>query len=775
MRICLLFAFFFEIVTTCNAQSLFINEFMSSNSSFTADEDGDFSDWVEVFNGGSEPIQLSDYSLSDDGDNLSKWSFPDLLLSAGQYLVVFASGKDRAESNFQLHTNFSIGAAGENLYLSNNGVVESVTNSVALDADMSFGLYPDGSSITAYFDFPTPGLPNNNMNAASIEFSQSGGYFSESFYLELSTAPSGAAIFFTINGEEPDINSEKYEKPLFLDHSFISPDSINQFTISPDDYYYYPESQDGLPKIIVLRAAVFDDGGNQLSEVVTHSYLIESLGFYIPQLPIVSLCGNHYDFFDYDHGILVPGVHFDPENPFWTGNYYQRGNEWERDVNVECFIAGKNVLNQSAGVRTHGGNGRRHTQKSLRLYARAEYGLTHFEYPFFEKKSIEKFKRLVLKPFSSSWSEAGIEDQVASEMASELNVDFTGSETVVLFLNGEYWGIYFLQERIDERYIEENYSTDRDCVEMIENWYGQPVVGSNNDFLELYDFVELNDMAFQPNFEYVAEKIDLENFIDYQLFEIFIANYDWPANNMKCWKSPCYDNQWRWIFFDGDGALGSFDVPSFSHALSTNHETWSTNPRSTLFLRKLIENDTFLDLFLTRLELLTTNQFSYENTSQIYDSIRNEIDDELPLQTNRFRFPASMDFWLGQMENINEFLNLRPCEYVSQAEDRFEAVLQVVQCLSKADEIIAGNCGVTTFPNPSNGEFFIFFDQSEEVEANVKVVDLMGRTVYDSHHELIPGMNNFNLAGEIGPAKGVYIISVELNNCLYQTKQVMVD
>jgi hypothetical protein len=771
MRSLLLQVLFFAVFSCCGAQSLFINEFMSSNSSYLSDEDGDYSDWIELYNGSSETVQLSNYSLSDDDDDLWKWTFPDTILSSGEFMVVFASGKNRVAPGNELHTNFGINSEGEFLFLSQNDDINQVVVGVELEPNKSFGLFPDGSSNPVYFDFPTPGSPNSDTQVPEVFFSQNGGYYSSSFSLELSSEQSDANIYYTIDGQEPSTTSLNYSDPLFLDLDKISPANINQIEISPPGFYY-PSDQAEVPRAIVLRAAVFDQSGDRISEIATHTYFIQFLGSHIPELPVVSLCGNHEDFFDYDTGILVPGVNWNPDYPMWSGNYFLRGDVWERSVNIEFFEEGENHINQRGGIRTHGGNGRRFAQKGLRLYARSEYGNTQFSHAFFDTKPSEEYKRLVLKPFSSSWSQAGIEDQITSLLASDLDLDFVGSRPVVLYLNGEYWGIYFLQERIDARYIENNYPVDKECVDMMDSWTGSAFAGSNSDFSELYEFIENNDLSVQSNFEYVTERIDVDNFIDYQLFKIFIANYDWPANNMKCWKSECFENKWRWIFFDGDGALWDYQYLSFDHAMSTSNESWPTNEGSTLFFRKLLENDQFLQQFFDRLETLVQNQLSYELTSQIYNDVRAEVEDELVFQTDRFQFPMTLEFGIEQMEDRDSFLSNRPCEFILQAEDKFG--VDLTDCVLKSINATETPCGIRTYPNPSSGMFYLHLPAEIASEATIHVADLMGRNVYKSSRNLQPGVSSLRISDEIDSAQGLYIITITSGNCTYQTKQLFI-
>ena len=212
---------------------------------------------------------------------------------------------------------------------------------------------------------------------------------------------------------------------------------------------------------------MFDENEECISEVTTQSYFIRALGCDTHGLPVMSLCADSLDLFDQEYGIFVPGVHFDPSNPNWTGNYYMTGEAWERTINVEFYEQNNTGINQQAGLRTHGGNGRRFPQKCMKLYAREAYGKKRFEHRFFDNLPLNSFKHLVLKPFAASWNDTGVNDHISNQIAAQLNVESLASRPVVLYLNGEYWGIYYIHERPDERYLEDHFDVDITKVNLL--------------------------------------------------------------------------------------------------------------------------------------------------------------------------------------------------------------------------------------------------------------------------------------------------------------------
>ena len=182
-------------------------------------------------------------------------------------------------------------------------------------------------------------------------------------------------------------------------------------------------------------------------------------------------CLHMLDLFDYERGIFVLGINYYPQYPEITGNYYMKGREWERAINVEFYEATDNSgINQTCGLRTHGNRARKMPQKGLKIYAREEYGKKRFQHKFFETTPISSFKHLLIKPFSTLYPYSGIQDYVCSQMAIGMGLESGHSRPVVLFINGEYWGVYFLQEKMDERYLEDHFGIDIEHVNIINAW-----------------------------------------------------------------------------------------------------------------------------------------------------------------------------------------------------------------------------------------------------------------------------------------------------------------
>lgn len=574
----------------------------------------------------------------------------------------------------------------------------------------------------------------------TVIFSAGGGFYEEVLPLELYNYYPQNHIRYTINGNCPTAQSPLYEEPLILDTSKYSKSDIYTIINCPEQDFYLPDS---VQHCIVIRAAVFDENDSCISGVRTNSYFIHSLGCDTHGLPVVSLCSDSLGLFDSETGIFVPGIHYDPLDPNWTGNYFEEGREWERRMNVEFYELDNTGINQQAGLRTHGGNGRRFQQKCVKMYAREEYGKKRFKHKFFETIPQSNFKHLVLKPFAASWNQSGVNDHICNQIASRLNIDALASRPVVLFLNGEYWGIYYIHERPDERYLEDHFGVDIDHVNLIWAWNPFADCGTIQSFLELFHWMEDGDLRDAEAYAYVKTKIDIDNFIDYQILELFSENSDWPANNMRCWQEG--DGKWRWIFFDGDACLRWMTFYAFDNAVDESDAVWPSNWRATLFFRKLLENQEFEEQFNNRFHELLNTTFDYSETGQIYDHIRSAVESEVPYQSERFAYPTSMDSWDEGMAQVNWFLMRRS-----------ESILPILEGFVGVEDQMGEP--LACYPNPSSGEIHICFGSEAMDVDEISIYDMLGRKVFCSPVHAASDNTVITIAPNL--TAGVYILKI---------------
>lgn len=571
-----------------------------------------------------------------------------------------------------------------------------------------------------------------------VTFSVPGGFHDDVFELSLSYPDPNCQIHFTLNGNTPTVSDLLYQGPLTLSENLFSKADIFKITIhSPIDNDYCP---DHVNHAIVIRAAAFDVSGNCVSKVTTQTYLVKALGADTHGLPVVSLCADSLALFDYHTGIMVPGVHLDPNNPKYTGNYYQKGNAWERPCNVECYSVDTCHFNQQAGLRTHGESSRRYSQKGLKIYARKEYGKKRFEHTLFEETGVTKFKHLVLKPFSCSWNHSGVGDYLCDHLAKGLNFESTADCPVVLFLNGEYWGIYFLKEKPDEEFLADHFGVDEDDCTIMSDWDGHVDCGDSTNFLSMMAWLETADLSDSSAYAYLSSLIDVVSFTDYMVFETFVKNLDWPSHNMRCWQEN--SGPWRWIFFDGDACFQRTDFDVFANATYTGDLVWPSSKPSTLLFRKLLENKDFVESFCVRYHDLISGQLAYANTSLWLQKAEQALDQEISAQSDRFGNPEGHASWRKTLLKIDKVLKNRPLGVYNE----------LLEFLSNRQDVSQLNCT----PNPSQGQFTLSFHAEVGGLAPVSIHNLLGQTLFVQYYPIQKGENLITLS--VNLTQGVYII-----------------
>ena len=477
-----------------------------------------------------------------------------------------------------------------------------------------------------------------------VSFSCPGGFYDNSFILSLS-CPDSLSIHYTLNGNIPTVADMVYQRPLTLDDELFSKSNIHTIQTCHDSIWHPANS---VQKCIIVRASAFDLNGDQVGETITNSYFIKSLGCNSHGLPIVSICVDSLSLFDQEYGIMATNESDDTI----TENYMQRGRQWERLCNLEFYELNNDGINQNAGLRIHGESSRWSSQKGLRLYARKEYGQKRFRHEFFGPDELDSFKHLVLKPLKNGL----LGEHICTPIAKSLNVDAPAVRPTILFLNGEYWGIYYLEERTDAQFLADHYGYRKNDINVIESWKGKTVDGNNDSFLQMIQWFDQADLSDEEAYRQACSLIDIDCFIDYYCLELYAGNDDWPMSNMKCWQAE--NGKWRWIFTDGDGCLCGYRNMWSGIINNTN--------KSTLIFDRLLENQDFRDQFYSRFGRLIINEFEYKTTKKFLENSYVMVTDEVDRHIARFGMPDSREeFEFHKHEYINTFLYYRPL-YVSR-------------------------------------------------------------------------------------------------------------
>ena len=732
------------------AQTLVINEISSENFSNSFDEDGDSSDWFEVYNYGDNDVQLENWGVSDDLEEPFKWVFPEVEIEADEILVVWASGKDRVEG--ELHTNFSLDAESESLVIVNaeGDVIDEVVE-FSCTEDRSWGRLPDGEQWRTLENVSWSS--SNEIN--DVAFSSEGsGFYEEGFELSLNSVM-GDEIYYTLNGEEPGIGDILYEGPISINDRDGDPNHFCNFPTTPDFETGYPIWEDPevlLDKATVLRFCTFRDGV-KTGRVETRTFFIDDEF----TLPVLSIVSNEEGLFSDETGIYVPGNSFNPDELYSSGNYFKRGENWEREAHIDMFNEyGEHVLESDCGIRIHGGYSRISSLKSMKFYARSEYGDKYFDYQLMPQSENDRYKRFMIRTPMSDWGNTVIKDELSHVISEDLDFPNLNSQPVVVFLNGEYWGVLSIRDRIDKYYLEYEEGADRDSVNLVLGGWGLfPEEGSADEMLDLRDWIESNGLVEDENLEYVETIMDVDNYIDYCIAQMFVANYDWPGNNVRLWSPTNGEGRWRWIFYDIDGGFGNHKTNIFEHCMEDDPEVvWPNSAHSTFMFRHLITNEGFVERFTERWASVLLDDFSTSRLLSLTSEVKNKYTLEMSQHIERWKYPESVEQWENEVDNtLADFFEKRPCVIEEQIIEFFNLEHFKFSC-----EDMPEIGTLLLFPSPNDGNFQVLNNSFATIRGDLVITDLSGATVFKKTQVYLDGFQTYSISSN-NLSPGMYILN----------------
>ena len=764
-----------------------INEILTSNVNVNTDEDDTYQDWVELYNPGPAAVTLGGFGLTDDATLPYKWVFPAVTMPANSYLLVWCSDKNRTTPGLPLHTNFKISSSGEAITLTNtSGVAVDVVPAVALLQDVSYGRLPNGSGPWVFFANVTPAAANSGQGFSEIlpppVFSHESGFSTTPFALTITSPVPGATILYTTDGSEPDAaniggktynyknsypavpgqpfgpmltqtyQTQTYTTPLNIVDRSAQPNKIANISSTWDFIpTYIPESP--IFKGTVVKAKLIKAGALS-SPVVSRTFFVTPQGANRYSLPVVSLSINEDKLYDYEDGIYTAGAHFDQwrlENPTLdplyqdVGNFHIEGAATERKAHLSYFVGGTEVVNQNIGIRVKGGSSRDFPSKSLNLYARSDYGAGKINYQIFGDLPNDDYERLQLRNSGGDFYATMFRDALNQEICKHLRVERQSYQPNIVFMNGEYWGILNFREKYDDNYFAQMLNINE--IDLLENNAEFPEVeeGDAVDFSNLYQYMTANSLTSDANYQYIQTRIDTDNFMDYYIANIFLDNGDWPGTNTVFWRKRTngyvpdalygHDGRWRWAFHDMDDTYGitsdSFTRNSLAAATATNGPEWPNPPSSTLFLRKLLENNTFKTEFINRFADLMNTSFLSTRMLELLNSMNSAIEGEIPEHIDRWEAPPSLDTRQFYLNFQTTFINNRPTVQRNHIRSKFGIAsnINVTLDVSHADrgyvhintiDIKDGTPGITGNPYPWTGIYF------SNIPVTVKAIALPG-------------------------------------------------
>ena len=622
-----------------------INEVCSNNFNLLMDEQGEYSDYIELYNKSTETISLEDYFLSDDENHPDKYPLGDITIAPGGYYVIWLDGKDDIPAG---RSGFRIARMGEEIFLSRKAQTEGepvVVDSVivpALPYNISYGRIQDGEKGWGQME-ASAGSTNNGaypVLPAELDdpvFSAESGFYDEPFSLSI-TASEKEKIYYTLDGSEPTLNSLLYQGELAIeDVSGKENIYAARSDLSPTTDYVPDFPVD---KAVVVRAISYDSRKKAVSRIATGIYFVgyEQKREY-QGLPVISLVTDPGHLFDAERGIYgnglameeyremggleegeLPDQFVDEEGEthylYMASNAFHAGKEWEREAVLTWFDERHEYgFTQNVGIRIAGQSTRGTPKKSFNIYGRDIYD----EKVFFPCEFCPETVYSSVKLRNGGNADKGpvITDAFLESLAEERNVSIQRARPCILFLNGEYWGIYNIRERYKEEYLENHFGVSESNVWIIDAGTARVGEGQAQEaYEEMTTLVTECDLSYDDVYAMVSEFIDVQSLIDYCCINLYVDNRDVSfATNTALWRTAEPDNteygdcRWRWMVFDLDDSLQED---------SNTSRTWIEDSAllNEPVVQSLMANEGFIKQFCISFMDIANTIYSYERVQE---------------------------------------------------------------------------------------------------------------------------------------------------------------
>ena len=580
------FAAFVTSYSIAQQPAIIINEILASNHDDYSDGFGETDDWIELYNTTNERIDLGGFFLTDDLDNPTRYQIPQrsdnwTTIAPNGYALYWADADPEQGDrhlNFRLKKKKGVVA----LFDRDTVLVDKIKYRMQ-EADISFGRGTTSSPRLGTFETPTPIKENENVtfgvpDSLRIVFDQPAGLYAESVTVSLKNSWN-EPMYYTIDGGNPSSKDSLYTQPIQIDSN------------------------------TVLRASVIKKG-YESSVIGTHTYLIGEKS----TLSVLSLSTDPDNLWRKSRGIYR--------------NYEKRG--WTRSAHIEYFDRTETgefipAVDKTVDIRIAGKTSRRQPKKSFNVIANRKDGLKKINYKLFDSKTIDKFEGISVRADATSGrnvSELWVGERFKNEFVYEINDQMKGNvsmqayEPVLLFLNGEYWGLYNMMERKGKDFIQQNHGVED--MDILTYQDPKPVRGSADDYDDLITFIQTHDIALDSVYQVVCQQVDIDSYIDQWVYENYSGAHDIGVN-IRCWRSKEPGSKWKWISYDQDSWNTVFEN-SFVYFLESE--------KIPLYGRLML-NKTFRNQFLNRLMDYLNTTLETKNVLTVLDRILLRIENEV--------------------------------------------------------------------------------------------------------------------------------------------------
>ncbi len=674
-------------------QGLFITEYSASNCNNNGVNCGDYSDWIELYNSTANSIDLSGYYISDRLDNLLKWQVPEsLIVPPMSHTLIYASGLNPDFGVSSTNTSFKLTQTKNDEHIILTDPDGEVIDYIKLDnhkLNHSYGRFSNNGNWSVYVD-PTPGNSNNNSNAYTAysdtpDFSLEPGFYDSSISLLLSTNQPNVDIYYTLDGSLPSETSMYYGQ------------TDNNGQMSP----FAPQID--INNTTVVRAIAFSQDPNFLpSFIETNTYFINEQH----TIAVISIAGEQVE-------DLLNGNQIRPIGSF------------------EFFSEEGNLMDEAVGeFNEHGNDSWAYAQRGFDYITRDQYGYNYaINDKIFRTKDRDSFQRLILKAAANDnydfapGSPAHIRDSYVQSLSQigDLRMDERSHESCVLYVNGEYWGVYDVREKVDDLdFLDYYYDQGEGYVDFLKTWGGTWVEFGDNstedEWNSLVDFITGNDMADQDNYAYVKSIYNTGSLIDYFILNSYVVAMDWLNWNTGWWrgKNPEGDKRkWRYILWDMDATFGHYvnytGIPDTGAGADPCDPETLGDPGGqghVPILNSLFDNEEFNADYINRYADLSNTIFSCDYMISHLDSLIGIIAPEMPRQTERWG--GAFESWQENVQELRDYI-LERCsdDFVEGMEECYDVeALDITVIIEGDGEVELNSVDLVPENSPWTGTYY---------------------------------------------------------------------
>ncbi len=578
-------------------EDLVINEVMNSNYSYMPHNGGEYYDWIELYNNTKSDIHLSDYCLSKNNGSCNM-EMPNVTIKAHEYYVLMASGNHNLSTDKYSHIDFKLGD-NDGLYLFKGKTIIDSIFIPKLEPGYSYG---KGNNYGVYyFGSPTPNAANGNgIIAITVPpiINTIGGIYNNVQNISVNITGEGT-IYYTTDGSKPTTSSNIYKETILLS------------------------------KTTVIKAmAQSKDKKN--SSVVTASYIINE-----------------------NHTVPVMSVSIEP------GDFsYLNSNPWVTGIESEAYVEyfdSKDGFSVPCGFKLFGGTTRGPAKKSYALKFRKQYGEGSLDYKVFDNRDYSSFDSLVLRTGSQDEPIAFIRDILGTSLVDGVTKAYVQAyKTIILYVNGNYRGIYFIREKVDSDYVKNNFNINNTTNTDLLRVDGEVKSGNKNAYNSLINYFNTHSMTTDEDYEYLNKTVDLESFADFWIAQTYVTNND--IVNYRYFRNPEVDDgKWKFVFYDLDWAWYNYDNNFYTFA--SNPSGMTVTGYTTVLFRNIIKNEKFKQLFLERLSYQMKNVWNKERIYEYIDKITKELEPEL--ERNHQRWGYSLENYKTSTADLKSYIEKR--------------------------------------------------------------------------------------------------------------------